>query len=184
VLNELVTGLIRACSGRPCFRIYGRASYESDWRVIDIFATHRRDFTSRWALGGGTCIAWTSQVIAVGWDFASWIIRDERENPTERDRPVSVCGGRLRIAARRGAASLPTAAEILAHECGHTGQAQRLGGLYWPLVGAFTLCREGAHWWNHFENQASETGQFGGIVSGSVWAERFDPPLDSGRTME
>jgi hypothetical protein len=40
--------------------------------------------------------------------------------------------------------------------------------LYWPVGACFTLFREGTHWYNHFENQASETGQFGGIVSGSV----------------
>ncbi len=36
------------------------------------------------------------------------------------------------------------------------------------LVGSVTLCREGPHLWNHFENQASEQGLFGGLVSGSV----------------
>ncbi len=46
-----------------------------------------------------------------------------------------------------------------------------MGLLYWPVVGALTLFREGPHWWNHFENQASEQGQFGGIVNGSVCAE-------------
>jgi hypothetical protein len=176
VLNEIVTSLIRACSGRPCFRIYGRASYEPDWHVIDIFATHRRDYSSRWPLWRATCITWASSVIAVGWDFASWIIRDEKETPTSREKPVTVLGGRLRVAAPRlavGAAAAPTAAEILAHECGHSGQARRFGALYWPLVGPVTLTREGWHWWNHFENQASETGQYGGIVAGTVWMERF-----------
>jgi hypothetical protein len=31
-----------------------------------------------------------------------------------------------------------------------------------------TLFREGSPSWNFFENQATELGQFGGIVSGSV----------------
>lgn len=44
----------------------------------------------------------------------------------------------------------------------------RLGLLYWPIGGAFTLFHEGPHGWNRFENQASEIGQFGGIVHGSV----------------
>jgi hypothetical protein len=45
-----------------------------------------------------------------------------------------------------------------------------------PLVGAVTLFREGPHLWNYFENQASEQGQFGGLVCGSVcaqWIERL-----------
>ena len=40
-----------------------------------------------------------------------------------------------------------------------------------PVGGAFTLFREGPHWYNHFENRASELGQFGGIVDGSVCEE-------------
>ena len=36
---------------------------------------------------------------------------------------------------------------------------------------SFTLWREGPHWYNGFENQASEDGLFGGIVNGSVQAE-------------
>jgi hypothetical protein len=178
MLNEIVTDLIRSCSARPCFRIYGRASYEPDWRIIDVFATNRRNCTSRWPLWRATCITWTHSVIAVGWDFASWIVRDETATPATRDSPVCVCAGRLRVAAVRaakGGAAGPTAAEILAHECGHSGQAKRFGALYWPLVGPVTLTREGGHWWNHFENEASETGQFGGIVSGSLWTERFVP---------
>jgi hypothetical protein len=34
-----------------------------------------------------------------------------------------------------------------------------------------TLFREGPHSWNYFENQASELGQFGGIVKASVCPE-------------
>jgi hypothetical protein len=178
VLNEIVTSVIRSCSGRPCFRIYGRASYEADWRVIDIFATHRRDYSSRWPLWRAACITWTSSVIAVGWEFAALVMREQSAEPMSRDRPITVAGGRLNDGRRRsrtGASSQPSAGEILAHECGHTGQANRWGALYWPVGGAFTLFREGTHWWNRFENQASETGQFGGIVSGSVWMERFAP---------
>lgn len=177
MLNEIVTALIRAASGRPCFRIHGRAAGEVDWRTIDIFATHRRDFESRWPLWRGACITWTSQVIAVGWDFARTIVEEQSREPVSREHPLSVFGGRLndwRPRVKAGASSQPSASEILAHECGHTGQAHRWGGLYWPVGGAFTLFREGPHWWNRFENQASETGQFGGIVNGSVWMERFE----------
>jgi hypothetical protein len=178
VLNEIVTSLIRSCSRRPCFRIYGRASYEPDWRIIDVFATHRRDYSSRWPLWRATCITWTSSVIAVGWDFAALVFAEQSAEPVSRERPSTVAGGRLndwRRRGRAGASSQPTAGEILAHECGHTAQAERWGAFYWPVGGAFTLWREGPHWWNRFENQASETGQFGGIVSGSVWLERFKP---------
>ena len=68
----------------------------------------------------------------------------------------------------------PSASEILAHECGHTAQARRLGALYLPLGAAFTLFREGPAWYNHFENQASAEGLFGGIVGGSVCAELME----------
>lgn len=82
-----------------------------------------------------------------------------------------MAGGRLRDWQRRvaaGASSQASASEVLAHECGHTAQARRLGMFYWPIGGTLTLFREGTHWWNHFENQASAEGLFGGIVSGSV----------------
>ena len=91
--------------------------------------------------------------------------------------PVEVAGGRVRDLDRRtaaGAEPWATASEILAHEIGHTGQALRLGPVYLPVVGAFTLFREGPHWWNHFENQASEDGQFGGIVNGSVRSDLLE----------
>jgi hypothetical protein len=85
-----------------------------------------------------------------------------------------VAGGRIRSLLRRAAAGVPELAsesEVLAHECGHTWQALRLGFAYWVVGAALTLFREGPHFWNHFENQASEQGQFGGLVNGSVCAE-------------
>ncbi len=171
MLHDAVSAVIRRFAGPPCFRVYGRASYEPDWHVIDVFATHRRDALARWPLWRGTCITWTAGVIAVGWDFAACVLREQMRDPASRERPVVVAGGRLRDGQRRlaaGASSQPLASEILAHECGHTGQARRMGFVYWPVGGAVTLFREGPHWWNRFENQASATGQFGGIVSGSV----------------
>jgi hypothetical protein len=126
---------------------------------------------SRWPLWRATCITWTDEVIAVGWDFAEAVLREQTAAPASRERPVEVAGGRLCDAQRRqaaGGSSFPGASEVLAHECGHTRQMRRLGLAYWPVVGAVTLFREGPHWWNHFENQASETGLFGGIVNGSV----------------
>jgi hypothetical protein len=174
MLHDAVSGVLRRLGGPPCFRVYGRAAYESDWHVIDIIATHRRDATSRWPLWRGTCITWTAGVIAVGWDFAALVLREQMREPASRERPLVVAGGRVNDWRRRlaaGASSQPSASEVLAHECGHTGQARRLGAWYWPLGGAVTLFREGPHRWNRFENEASATGQLGGIVSGSVREE-------------
>jgi hypothetical protein len=174
MLDWLLTHALRWLGGTPCFRIYGKARREADWRVIDVYATRRRNLESRWLLSGGTCITWTSQVIAVGWDFASVVWWEQRARPASRGHPVEVAGGRLHHVERRRAAGAPsfrTASEVLAHECGHTWQARRLDPLYLPLVGAVTLFRERPHFWNHYENQASEEGQFGGLVNGSVSPE-------------
>jgi hypothetical protein len=173
MVDRLVSSWFRWLCGTPCFRIYGRARREEEWHIIDVFATHRRDGDSRWPhpFWAGTCITWSSQVIGVGWDFAEKVLREQAVNPASRERPVEVAGGRLRDWRRRskaGASSQVSPCEVLAHECGHTGQVRRLGVAYWPLGGALTLFREGPHWWNTFENQASEEGQFGGLVNGSV----------------
>jgi hypothetical protein len=148
---------------RPCFRIHGRASYEPEWHSIDVIATPRRDLAIGWPLLRGTCITWTANVFAVGCDFADAILREQTLDPASLNRPVMVRGGRLRTG-RRAEYGPPTCSEILAHECGHAGQARRMGLWYWPLGATFTLCREGERWWNRFENEASATGQFGGIV--------------------
>lgn len=176
MFNRLATCLLRRLGGPPCFRIYGKARGESAWRIIGVQATHRRDAASRWPpfLFRGTCITWTAEVIAVGWDFAEEVLREQVSEPASRHRPVEAAGGRLRDLSRRAAAGtspFASASEVLAHECGHTWQVRRLSLLYWPMGAVFTLFREGPHWWNRFENQASEVGQFGGIVNGSVCAE-------------
>jgi hypothetical protein len=173
MFNEAATAWFRWLDRTPCFRIYGKARRETEWRIIDIFATHRRDHDSRWPspFWRGTLITWTAKVIAVGWDFALDVLREQMAEPASRERPVEVAGGRLSDRDRRttaGARPWPMASEVLAHECGHTWQARRLGVLYWPVGAAVTLFREGRHWWNGFENQASALGQFGGIVNGSV----------------
>ncbi len=176
MFNRLATFALRRLGGPPCFRIYGKARCESEWRIIGVHATHRRDSDSRWParLFRGTCITWTAEVIAVGWDFAESVLREQIGEPASRDRPLEVAGGRIGDGLRRaaaGASPFASCSEVLAHECGHTWQMLRLGLLYWPIGGAFTLFREGPHWWNRFENQASESGQFGGIVNGSVHPE-------------
>jgi hypothetical protein len=157
-------------------RVWGKARPELEWRVVGVHATHRRNFDSRWPryLWRGTCITWTDEVIAVGWDFAADVLREQMRRPASREHPVEVFGGHIQGPEKRhdaGNHGPLTASEVLAHECGHTWQVRRMGPLYWPVVGAFTLFREGPHWWNHFENQASELGQFGGIINGSVSRE-------------
>ena len=167
----MLSSVMLWASGRPAFRVYGKAKDESQWRVIEVLASARRNSTSRWPFLGGTCITWTSRVIAVGWDFAERVLREQVESPASREQPVEVLGGRLHDGPQRSAVSAPSfplASEILTHECGHTRQARRFGLLYLPIGALFTWWREGPHWWNWFENQASEIGQFGGIISGSV----------------
>jgi hypothetical protein len=158
---------------RPCMQIYGKGRCERDWRVVDVFATAVYDLESRWPLCAGTCVTWGATAITVGWDFALAVLREQAASPASREKPVEVGGGRIRDWRRvaSGAAPMASASEILAHECGHTWQARRLSILYLPLVGCVTLFREGPHFWNYFENQASEIGQFGGIVKGTVASE-------------
>jgi hypothetical protein len=172
MFNPIATTWLRVLD-RPCFRIHGKARREGDWRIIDVFATRRRNDDSSWPpfLWRGTCVTWTMSAIAVGWDFAEEVLREQVNEPASRDRPVEVAGGRLHDLQRRlaaGGAPWASASEVLAHECGHTWQASRLSWAYLPLGAMFTWYREGRHWWNGFENQASEEGLFGGIVNGSV----------------
>jgi len=171
MLNELWTDWLREWGGSPCFRIYGKARPESEWRIIDIHATSRRNLGSGWPLWDGTCVTWSAQIISVGWDFAESVLREQSESPASHQHPVEVTGGRIRDRLGRRTTKLLPASEVLAHECGHTWQALRLHILYLPFVGMVTLFREGPHPWSYFENQASELGQFGGIVKGSVCPE-------------
>jgi len=174
MFNDIVSFWFRLLGSRPCFRIWGKGRRESTWRAIDVLATTRRDLDSRWPmLFRGTLITWTSSVIAIGWDCAEVILREQMLEPASRDFPVEVTGGRLAPQLRRADASRGPSrmSEVLAHECGHTWQARRLGMLYLPAGALFTWWREGTHWWNAFENQASAEGQFGGIINGSVSPE-------------
>jgi hypothetical protein len=171
MLHEWVSSFYRLARGTPAFRVYGKGRSEPDYSVIDIYATSLRDFGSGVPLMEGSCITWTSSLISVGWEFAAELLREQITSPASRQFPVGVLGTRLNDPFRRHAVSAspwPSHSEILAHECGHTAQARRMGGLYWLIGAALTLCREGPNWWNEFENRASEGGQFGGIVSGSI----------------
>ena len=176
IFNRVTTTALRWLGGPPCFQVYGKSRREDAWRIVGVYATHRRDMSTRWPafMWRGTCITWTAEIIAVGWDFAEEVLREQVGEPASRERPVEVAAGRIRDHLRRadaGASPFASSSEVLAHECGHTWQVLRMGLLYWPVGGAVTLFREGPHWWNRFENQASELGQFGGIVNGSVCAE-------------
>jgi hypothetical protein len=161
----MIDSLLHLVSGPPAFRIYGKAKSESAWRIIDVFAHARRDSIAGWPFIRGTCITWSANCIAVGTDFAETVLQEQALAPASRENPVEVASGRL----RRGRApdakpSYPFASEILAHECGHTFQAQRLWPAYLLTGAVFTWWREGPGWWNWFENEASAVGQFGGIV--------------------
>jgi hypothetical protein len=174
MLDELLSSWLHYLGGRPCFRIYGKSRREPRWRVISVYASHRRNADSRWPLWRGTCTTWTSEVIVVGWDFATCVLDEQAEEPASRANPVAVAGGRIADFDRRAAAGFPwnaSASEVLAHECGHTWQALRIGPAYLPLVGSVTLFQEGPHSWNRFENEASEEGMFGGLVNKSVCPE-------------
>lgn len=168
----LATAAFRV-TGRPALQVYGKGRRETNWRIIDVRTTHRRDLDSSWPrpFFPGTCITWTSSVVAVGWDFAEMLLREQMIHPASPERPLEVRGGRILDYRRRveaGGSSYPSHGEIMAHEIGHTWQARRLDLIYWPLGAMFTLCREGNRWYNFFENQASEEGLFGGIVPGSI----------------
>jgi hypothetical protein len=174
MIDDCLSDWLRWLGGRPSFRIHGKARCEPAWRVIDVYANPRRNRHSRWPLWRGTCITWTSRVIVVGCDFAEYLLHEQMERPASRRHAVEVAGGRLRDWRRRiqaNAGETPSAGEILAHECGHTWQALRLGPAYLPLIGSVTLFHEGPHAWSYFENEASAVGQFGGIVNGSVCDE-------------
>ncbi len=178
----MLAQLIRWCSGLPAFRVYGKTRREPAWRIIDVYATSRRNDDSRWPLWRGTCTCWSSSLIAVGWDFARAFLDSPATWAISRDRPLTVAAGRLTDGSRRaqcGAPACPSGAEILAHEIGHTGQALRFRFLYLPIVGAVTVFGEGPRPWNRFENDASEQGQFGGIVPDSVCSalRRVEPVL-------
>src|SRR3954471_2232026 len=119
----MLSDLFHWFGGVPCFRVYGKGRRERGWRIISVYASRHRNMDGRWPLLRGTCTAWSADVIAVGWDFAEWLLREQLHEPASRQRPVAVAGGRLCDAERRAAAGVscgPSSGEILAHECGHT----------------------------------------------------------------
>src|SRR5437764_628765 len=114
--HRVASAVLRALSAEPCFRVYGKACWETDWSEIAVLATHRRDATSRLPLWRGCCITWTANAIAVGWDFAAELLAEQVAQPASREHPVEVAGGRLRDLERRtsaGAGPWPSASEIM-----------------------------------------------------------------------
>jgi hypothetical protein len=189
MLHKWVSDLYRLSRGSPGFQVYGKGRTERRFFTIDIYCTPLRNWDSGIPLFAGVCITWTDRIISVGVDFALALLHEQQIEPASRDYPVEVAAQRLSDSSRRRkihAPSWPSYSEVMAHECGHTAQARRMGGLYWLIGGALTLCREGPHWWNEFENQASEGGIFGGIVPGSVdyglWRESLEIGNRPGRT--
>jgi len=153
------------------FRVWGKTIGEHDWRLIRVHASPSRNAASRWPFLKGCCTCWSADLIAVGSDFADLLLNDPAVAEITQESPVMVQGGTLsnpQVRLAVGAPGTPTAAEIMAHEIGHTAQARRYRFLYLPLVGAVTRFGEGPRWWNRFENEASSIGQFGGIVPGSI----------------
>jgi hypothetical protein len=168
---NFLSNLFHWVGREPCFQIYGKARKEKDWRVISVYAHRLYDMNSGWPFMCGVCVTFTSEVIVLGWDMAEAVLAEQKSEPASRRFPVEVLGGRLGDPGRRekaGVVSFPSASEVIAHECGHTWQAMRIGPCYLPLVGSVTLFREGPRPWNRFENEASEQGLFGGIVNRSV----------------
>ena len=174
MLPELLDPLLHWLGGTPALRVFGKARREADWRIVAVYASHRRDLFSGISLLSGSCTTWAADIVAVGWDFALGLLREQCEEPASRGHPVAVTGSRLRDRTRRAAAGAirgPSYSEVMAHECGHTWQATRLGPIYLPLGASVTLFREGPNPWNRFENEASEQGMFGGLVPHSVCPE-------------
>jgi hypothetical protein len=179
MFDTALTTCLRRLGSTCCMRVYGKGRYEPEWRIVDVVASSRRTCGSSWPFLGGSCTTWTSSIIAVGWDFAQAFLAEQIQSPASRDRPVGVASGRLRDAERRSisqAAPFPTFSEVMAHECGHTAQALRLGVSYLPLVGSVTRFREGNHWWNHWENDASVQGLMGGIAEIVIPREQWPLP--------
>jgi hypothetical protein len=179
MFDRAFTGFLRRYGAQPCLRIYAKGKAEPDWRVVDLVALERRNHRSGWPFFQGSCTTWSSSVIGVGWEFALAFFEEQVARPASREHPIEVSGGRLRIASRRRkalASPYPSFSEVVAHECGHTAQAIRLGAAYLPLVGSVTLLREGERWWNRWENDASEQGLFGGIAEIVTPIERWPTP--------
>ena len=89
MFHDTISKLFRSVVGPPSFRVYGKGQRESDWHVIDIYTTHRRDMDSRWPLFRGTCITWTSSIISVGCDFAAELIREQLMLRLDQELPYA-----------------------------------------------------------------------------------------------
>ncbi len=169
--DEWFTACHKQICKEPAFLIYGKAKQEKSWRILRVHCSKIRNDQGGWPLIKNTLITWTSEVVAMGWDFALGILEEQAIQPASRENPIVVNAGRYRMPKVREKAGFspdPSYSEILAHECGHSYQAIRLGPAYLPVAAFFTLFREGDTLWNALENEASETGQFGGIVPGSI----------------
>ena len=64
MFHQLVTAWLRWWGGIPAFRVWGKARREREWRIVDVYATHRRNLDSAWPafLFRGTCIDRLAQI--------------------------------------------------------------------------------------------------------------------------
>ncbi|MFO0840800.1 MAG: hypothetical protein U0797_00155 [Gemmataceae bacterium] len=112
------------------------------WRILDVYAAHRRDADSHRPrkLFRGTCITWTSSVIAVGWDFAETLLQEQRLAPASRDHLVEVAGGRPSTWRRRlglGLGRVRPPARYWRTRSATPGRASAAAGaLYWSAGAA------------------------------------------------
>ena len=80
--------MLRRLSGPPCFQIYGKAQERKPIGTSSAFM-RRTAATMNNAAGfsvWGTCITWTAEVIAVGWDFAEDVLREQVSEPASHNR--------------------------------------------------------------------------------------------------
>ena len=167
VLHETVSNVYRSLFGPPCFQVYGKGRFKRDWHIVDVYTSRRRDCGSGWPFFSGTCITWTASVIAVGQDFAEQLLREQSTEPASQGNPVLVEGA----AYTTSTADLPPLPSLFPplRKSWLTNAATPPRPAVWVVFMAdwcqCELFRQGPHWWNRFENEASEIGRFGGIVT-------------------
>ena len=135
--------------------VYMKANYEGGWRIVNIYG-----FRSRNANGWGNWMGfttWSTRTVHVPEEVIPII----KASTAALDNPIAVSNGRLLDADWLTLSPEQQVYEIMAHEGGHTGQADVLGWKYLPTVGPKTLKGEAGSFW---ERDASEHGLFGGVV--------------------
>ena len=65
MIDEWLTDYLRWIGGRPTLRIRGKVRCERAWRIIDVYASARRNRDSCWPLLRASCVTFTSEIIGV-----------------------------------------------------------------------------------------------------------------------